>query len=193
MPERPHSQLFGNLEWPTDEKTVTQRFRENPQNYAGFGLPGHDGWDIRAADGSAVKAVLEGTVYDVAAEPRGNYGIQVRVQHDRHLGGYKTVYAHGKKALVKVGDQVTKGQRLMDADSTGNSTGSHLHLTLKKDGATERGETDYPSGIVDPGPWLEPLLAPALPYSAKVKAGKSVIVRYSTGKATASSQDIISQ
>ena len=39
--------------------------------------------------------------------------------------------------------------------STGNSTGPHLHLTLKKEGATECGETDYPYDIIDPTPFLE--------------------------------------
>jgi hypothetical protein len=40
------------------------------------------------------------------------------------------------------------------ADSTGASTGSHLHLTLKRDGATERGETTYPKDILDPTPFM---------------------------------------
>ena len=46
------------------------------------------------------------------------------------------------------------GQVIGLADSTGASVGSHLHLTLKRDGATDRGETDYPKDILDPTPFL---------------------------------------
>jgi len=49
---------------------------------------------------------------------------------------------------------VKAGQVIGLADTTGASVGSHLHLTLKRDGATERGETDYPKDILDPTPFL---------------------------------------
>ena len=46
------------------------------------------------------------------------------------------------------------------ADNTGNSFGSHLHLTLKIDGTKTPG---YPAGIVDPWPYLQDfILAPDL-------------------------------
>jgi hypothetical protein len=53
-----------------------------------------------------------------------------------------------------VGQEVSAGQVIGKADSTGASTGSHLHLTLKRDGATERGETIYPKDVIDPTPYL---------------------------------------
>jgi hypothetical protein len=40
------------------------------------------------------------------------------------------------------------------ADSTGYSSASHLHLTLKRDRASVRGETDYPKDIIDPTPFM---------------------------------------
>lgn len=58
-----------------------------------------------------------------------NYGIHVRVQH---AAGYETIYAHLQTTLVKPGQPVTAGQVLGLADSTGNSRGNHLHLTLKR-------------------------------------------------------------
>jgi hypothetical protein len=76
----------------------------------------------------------------------------------RHKDGYKTVYGHLARPLVKEGQEVKAGDLLGIADSTGASTGAHLHLTLKRDGATDRGETKYPKDIIDPTPfllWLE--------------------------------------
>jgi hypothetical protein len=58
------------------------------------------------------------------------------------------------RALVRTGQQVEARDVIGLADSTGNSTGHHLHLTLKKDGATAAGETTYPGDIIDPTPFL---------------------------------------
>jgi hypothetical protein len=40
------------------------------------------------------------------------------------------------------------------ADTTGATVASHLHLTLKLEGATKRGETKYPKDIIDPTPFM---------------------------------------
>ncbi|MFQ5421717.1 MAG: M23 family metallopeptidase, partial [Anaerolineae bacterium] len=139
--------------WPTEYRVITQRFGANPQNYAQFGLPGHEGVDIRARSGSKVFAVAPGQVFRVHTTPNNhNYGIHVRI---RHSDGYKTIYAHLQTALVQQGAQVQAGQLIGLADNTGNSFGSHLHLTLKKIGAHQGG---YPYNIIDPTPFLLPLL-----------------------------------
>ena len=138
--------------WPTDYAMVTQRFGANPQIYSRFGLPGHEGLDIRAPNGSNIYCCADGEVYQVHTNPKDHpYGIHVRV---RHAGGYRTVYAHLSKPMVKEGDTVKAGEVVGKADSTGASTGSHLHLTLKLDGASERSETNYPKDILDPTPFL---------------------------------------
>jgi hypothetical protein len=49
---------------------------------------------------------------------------------------------------------VAVGQVIGKADSTGNSSGPHLHLTLKRDGTTQRRETNYPKDIIDPTPFM---------------------------------------
>lgn len=135
--------------WPTNEKRVTQRFGANPAYYAQFGLPGHEGVDIAAAHNTPVYAVAAGTVY-LATGNQGNYGVQVRIDHGN---GWKTVYAHNASLLVKAGDKVQAGQQIARADNTGNSSGSHLHLTLKRDGQPTPG---WPADIVDPTPFLAP-------------------------------------
>ncbi len=57
--------------------------------------------------------------------------------------------------MATVGQQVKAGDKIGLADSTGNSTGSHLHLTLKKQGATAAGATNFPNDIIDPTPFLQ--------------------------------------
>jgi hypothetical protein len=85
-----------------------------------------------------------------------NYGIHVRVAH---AAGYETIYAHLQSLAVQEGQEVQAGQLLGLADSTGNSLGDHLHLTLKHHGETFDG---YPGSIIDPTPFLVPLLAGTL-------------------------------
>jgi hypothetical protein len=141
------------LLWPTDYDVITQPFGVNAAYYRRFGLPGHEGIDIRAPNRTPIYAAAPGRVYLVYEGGRYHaYGIHVRI---RHTGGYKTIYAHLAQPLVEVGDQVEAGTVIGWADSTGNSTGSHLHLTLKKEGATAAGETHYPHDIIDPTPYLQ--------------------------------------
>jgi murein DD-endopeptidase MepM/ murein hydrolase activator NlpD len=141
-------QLF----WPTDYPVITQAFLANPQVYSEWGLPGHEGVDIRAPMNANVYSCANGDVFRI--ETRANvhpYGKHIRVQH---ANGYRTVYGHLNEVLVKEGDKVIAHQLIGRADSTGNSTGSHLHLTLKKEGATARKETEFQGDVIDPTPYL---------------------------------------
>lgn len=141
------------LVWPTDYDLITQPFGVNPQIYRRYGLPAHEGVDIRAPTNTPIYACASGRVYLVHDGQGGHlYGRHVRISH---RDGYKTVYAHLARPLVNVGEEVSAGQMIGLADSTGNSSGSHLHLTLKREGATERGDTHYPKDIIDPTPYLQ--------------------------------------
>lgn len=139
--------------WPTEYRSINQYFGANPQNYAQFGLPGHEGLDIMAPTGSRIFAVAAGRVSKVdtvaAKHPYGNY------VHVEHADGYTTIYAHLESISVSVGQQVSAGTEVGRADNTGNSFGSHLHLTLKKAGAKVG---NWPAGIVDPTPFILPLM-----------------------------------
>ncbi len=152
---RPASEIASTgfeLIWPTDYQSVTQEFGANPDLYSRWGLPGHEGLDIRAPMNSFVYACADGEVYRVHDGTGGEpYGIHVRI---RHRDGYKTIYAHLNQAVVHSGQTVKAGDMIGLADSTGNSSGSHLHLTLKKDGATASGETNFPHDIIDPTPFM---------------------------------------
>lgn len=142
------------MRWPTEFDLITQEFGKRPEYYGQFGLPGHEGLDFRASTGSKIFAVADGFVSDVRLDGNSKpYGNQVRIQHE---SGYLTIYAHLLETSVTKGQAVKAGQLVGIADNSGNSSGAHLHLTLKKEGATASGATDYPYDIIDPTPYLEP-------------------------------------
>ena len=89
----------------------------------------HDGVDFAGKDGSDVIAVAAGVI--TWAAPRYGYGILVEIDHG---GGYTTRYAHSKKALVKAGDIVSKGQVIALLGSSGRSTGPHVHYEVRHRG-----------------------------------------------------------
>ena len=138
--------------WPTEYPVITQRFGANPRIYSRFGMPGHEGVDIRALPNTKIFACAEGDIYRVEKNPKGHsYGIHVRI---RHQGGFRTIYGHLARAEVEVGQHVEAGEVVGTADSTGASVGSHLHLSLKQDHATDSGQTKYPKDIIDPTEFL---------------------------------------
>lgn len=87
----------------------------------------HQGIDIAAPHGTAIKAADSGTIS--FAGSKGTYGNMVEVNHEN---GYKTRYAHCSKIHVKVGQKVDKGQHISNVGNTGRSTGPHLHLEVLK-------------------------------------------------------------
>jgi uncharacterized protein YraI len=151
------------LHWPTKDGFVTQGFGERPEYYIQFGLPGHEGIDYNAPDGTEIYACADGVVSEVRLDGNSDpfkkpYGNQVRIQHD---GGFMTIYAHLQQALVSPGQSVQAGQLIGLSDSTGNVQGAHLHLTVKNQGASQRGETKYPNDIIDSTQYMAPYEAPS--------------------------------
>lgn len=141
-----------SLRWPTEYPVITQKFGANPRIYNKFGMPGHEGIDMRALPNTKVFAGADGEVYRVELDPSAHaYGIHIRI---RHRDGYRSVYGHLAEALVREGDRVEAGQVIGKADATGASVLAHLHFTLKRDFATEQGETDYPMDVIDPTNYL---------------------------------------
>ena len=136
--------------WPTKsvERFITQQFGVNKEYYSNFGLPGHEGVDIRAPTGTEIVSVMNGVVKAVFNS--GNYGINVRITS----GDFEVIYAHLSKAMVEVGREVVAGETIGLAGNTGNSTAAHLHLTLKAKGVNQ----GYPNNIINPHPFLEHLL-----------------------------------
>ncbi len=91
----------------------------------------HNGLDIAAPWGSALKAAMAGRVIGTGFDHvSGNYIII------NHHSGYRSFYGHLSNIRVKTGDYVQLGQRIGDVGSTGYSTGSHVHFTVYKNGRT---------------------------------------------------------
>lgn len=90
----------------------------------------HSGLDIAAPYGTPIKAAASGTVTysGNAGDGFGNYVII------SHGNGVTTVYAHCSQLLVSAGQTVSQGDIIAKVGSTGNSTGNHLHLEVRKNG-----------------------------------------------------------
>ncbi|MBI5026966.1 MAG: peptidoglycan DD-metalloendopeptidase family protein [Nitrospirae bacterium] len=89
----------------------------------------HSGVDIAVTPGTPMMATADGIVS--FAGWSGNSGNLVVLEHGFD---YSTAYAHARRIDVKVGQLVKRGDIIAYAGSTGNSTGSHCHYEIWKDG-----------------------------------------------------------
>ncbi|WP_408955315.1 peptidoglycan DD-metalloendopeptidase family protein [Natroniella sp. ANB-PHB2] len=89
----------------------------------------HNGIDIAVWYNHEVVATGEGRV--VEAGNKGGYGRTVVIDHGF---GYKTLYAHNNRLLVRVGDRVERGETIALSGSSGISTGPHLHYEVHLNG-----------------------------------------------------------
>lgn len=91
----------------------------------------HQGVDLAAPYGSAVRAVSDGTV-TVAGynDVLGNY-VMIRLLNRTF------VYGHMEKVFVSGGDRVTQGDRIGTIGMTGKTTGPHLHFEVRVNGVPD--------------------------------------------------------
>lgn len=85
----------------------------------------HTGIDLPVNSGTPVYATMSGEV--VWAGDNGPWGTLVVVENN----GYQTWFAHNESVTVQAGDIVRAGQVIAYSDSTGNSTGPHVHYGVK--------------------------------------------------------------
>ena len=109
--------------WPT-RGWVTSGFGYRESPFTGL-RENHEGWDIGARSGSAVRATADGMI-TVAGRERG-YGKLIEIDHGY---GIVTRYGHNSKNLIKVGSKVKRGQIVALVGNTGRSTGPHLHYEV---------------------------------------------------------------
>lgn len=88
----------------------------------------HTGVDISSSKGDPILSAASGVVE--YSDYSNGYGNHVIINHKN---GYKTLYGHSSKLLVKKGDLVKKGQTIALVGSTGVSTGPHLHFEIRID------------------------------------------------------------
>lgn len=90
----------------------------------------HRGIDIARPSNYTIKATDNGVVTFAGWD--GTYGNKIVVNHNN---GYETIYAHLSSITVSVGQVVGQGSKIGIMGSTGNSTGTHLHFEVHKNGS----------------------------------------------------------
>lgn len=129
--------------WP-----VSQHYGERKAQYAKFGLPdGHEGIDYACPVGTLVVAAADGEIVTLQRDLKTKhpYGVFLRIQHAHEWMYWITVYAHLDSIAPELwaGSRVIRGQVIGYSGSTGNSTGPHLHFSVRRNGI-----------IVDPEPYI---------------------------------------
>ncbi|CUQ68220.1 murein hydrolase activator EnvC family protein [Candidatus Nitrospira inopinata] len=126
----------GTLPWPVEGQVISFFGR---QKHPTFDTYVHrKGIEIRTKDGSAIQAVMPGTV--VYADWLKGYGLVIILDHGN---GFFSLYAHASKVLVKVGEQVAGGHPIGETGDTGVIGENTLYFELRQ--GTEP---------VDPLQWL---------------------------------------
>ena len=128
----------GRLPWPALGE-VSARFGKQTERVYGT-VTMHSGWDIRAPQGSEVKAVAEGRV--VFSNWLKGYGQLVILDHGSH---FHTLMAHLSEVRVEVGQFLKSGEVVGSVGDTGSMRGTLLYFELREKGKP-----------MDPGQWLRP-------------------------------------
>ncbi len=89
----------------------------------------HKGVDFAASSGTPIYSTADGVV--VHAGWSSGYGRLVKIQHEF---GIETRYAHLSRLRVKVGQRVSRGDRIGDMGASGRVTGVHLHYEVRVGG-----------------------------------------------------------
>ena len=116
----------GQMQHPIQGAVITQYFGHSEyQLWCGCWRP-HTGIDLAASYGTPIMAVDTGQVIWVGWDWSG-LGWAVKINHGNYIA---TIYGHMDHYIVKVGQNVTRGQVIGYEGSTGASTGPHVHFMV---------------------------------------------------------------
>lgn len=108
--------------WPVQGKVLRPFIISKP------GQTGHDGIDILAPEGTAVRASAAGKVIFAGPGP-SEFGLTVIIWHG---GRWTTTYSYLSKITVKEGDKVKAGERVGLVGETGLATEPQLHFAIHR-------------------------------------------------------------
>jgi len=134
----------GILQWPVNGR-LSQSYGKPNWNAA---YDFHNGIDIAAPTGTAVKAPLSGKVIGVGDNGRYSYGKWITIDHGDF--NITTLYGHLSLQKVKVGQDVKIGEIIGYVGSTGYSTGPHLHFTIYTSDSYMLKESSIVKGLMIP-------------------------------------------
>lgn len=122
---------------------ITSRFGPRRDPVTGAAGEFHNGADFAVPVGTELRALSDGEVTFAGALPSSpDSGTALGVRYSARVSWS---FSHLSAVLVSVGDRVQRGQVVARSGNTGKSTGPHLHLVVRQNGAA-----------VDPLPWLFP-------------------------------------
>jgi septal ring factor EnvC (AmiA/AmiB activator) len=126
---------YGQLDWPVDGPLVYSYGKAQTASNATIRW---NGVGIRAAVGTAVHSVADGTVVSVGS--LGTYGTTIIIEHG---GGDYSIYGSLARADVRLHETVTKGQQIGTVGVSDPDLPPHLHFEIRHGGPA-----------VDPASWL---------------------------------------
>ena len=85
----------------------------------------HEGLDFIVPKGTPIFSTADGRVAD--CRNSGTFGTVIEIDHGF---GYRTLYAHLSKILVKPGTKVKRGEQIALSGNSGLSSGPHLHYEV---------------------------------------------------------------
>ncbi len=117
--------LKGTLLWPTDGQVVSYFGRQKHPTFNTYIQ--RKGIEIRAAEGSNIRAVSAGQV--AYADWLKGYGLVIIVDH---ANGVFSLYAHASKILTTVGARIDAGDTIGETGDTGMTGESTLYFELRE-------------------------------------------------------------
>ena len=120
---------FSKIAMPLNRKiSVTSPYGMRTHPISGT-LKFHNGIDL-AAHYENVYSVLDGIVTETGWDNKGG-GNYIKINH---FGRFETAYLHLSEIYYRVGEHVKAGFIIAKSGNTGNSTGPHLHFSVKEFG-----------------------------------------------------------
>ncbi len=123
----------GVIVYPTSKNIIKKYSGENPvfsKTLNDWRV--HNGVDLAAEQGSKIKAITNGKVKEIFNDAM--FGTTMVIEHDGRFTAYYS--GLGETTLVNVDDKVESGQEIASINNipSESADGSHLHLSIKKDG-----------------------------------------------------------
>lgn len=121
---------------------ITSFFMEERTVRGVYGI--HNAWDLAGSNQTGLYSVCDGTVKNISFPYTENVsnetdaGNTVTIECEIDDIKYEVLYAHlyPESSTLKNGDPVSRGDKVARIGNTGNSTGSHLHISVNIGGNT---------------------------------------------------------